>query len=100
MEYLTKEAREYCTEVLLRMEREEIVEILENQVCVACYDEETKYDLVPAMVDSIEAGDIDFDWSIGAAKGHSHYIYTFWLDIDEIWTKVKPTEDADAAAET
>lgn len=100
MEYLTRQAREYCTAVLSLMEREEMVEILEGQLCVACYDEETKYDLVPAMVDSVEARDLDFDWSIGAAKVQSHYIYMLWLDIDEIWTKEKPREEADAGQDS
>ena len=90
MEYLTKEAREYCTAALLTREREDVVQELES-ICVACYDDETmEDDLVPSMVDSVEAKDIDFDWSFAASKQYPHSVQMLWLDVDEVWTKEKP----------
>jgi hypothetical protein len=38
--------------------RAEIVDILEGQACIQCYDYESREELVAALIDSIECGDV------------------------------------------
>lgn len=84
MQKLTDEAREYCLEVVGEINRETMVEMLEGIGC-ACYDDEDISDFIEAIVDSIEAGDIEFDFGIHAAKNQKHHMYMKWLDIDDVW---------------
>lgn len=79
---LTSEAREYCLEVLVTRGRESLVADLEG-IGIACYDEEGVEELAEAALDSVEAGDIDFDWT--NPIGQSGYIRKLWLAIDEVW---------------
>lgn len=80
---LSKTARKYCKEYLKEQGREPLVEQLEG-IGVACYDDDDLDDLLDCAVDSVEAGDIEFDWSHAAAKSCNHRCYMLWLDIEEI----------------
>lgn len=85
MQKLTKEARAYCLAAANEMSREELVQELEN-ICIACYDEETiEEDFAPSFVDSVEAGDIEFDFNYSSAGRWSHPTKMLCLDIDEVW---------------
>lgn len=84
MSKLTDEARAYCQEALEVRGRYKLVEMLES-IGIACYDEEDVEELAEAVVDSVEAGDIDFEWDHVTAKNLHAYAYMLWLDIDEIW---------------
>lgn len=101
MNKLTKPARKYCQAALEAQGREALVEMLEG-ICIACYDEEDAEELAESAVDSIEAGDIDFDWGHGAVKVAGHYCYMLWLDIDDIWgdgSDVDPEEHIEVLIE-
>lgn len=84
MSKLSEEARKYAIASISEISREEMVSLLEGIGC-ACYDDEPEEDFVESIVDSIEAGDIEFEWSIWEAKSKSHSTYMLWLDIEEIW---------------
>lgn len=81
---LTEAAKTYCTEALEALDREELVNMLEG-IGVACYDEEDNTVLAESAADSVEAGDIEFDFGFHAAKASPHHVYMLWLDIDEVW---------------
>ena len=85
MPALTQQAKDYCQAVFEKMDREELVCELEA-IGIACYDHETvEDDLAPSAVTGVEAGDIDFDWSIGVAKALGHYCFGLWLSIEDTW---------------
>lgn len=84
MQKLTPEARIYCTAAVELMEREELVAALEN-IGVACYDYEPIEDFVESYVDSVEAGDIEFDFSHAAALSYPHHVKMKWYDIEDTW---------------
>lgn len=84
MQKLTEQAKTYCKEAISLMGRDEIVQTLEG-LCIACYDDEEIEDLVDSYVDSVEAGDIEFDFKYGAAMQYPHHIKMLNLDIDEVW---------------
>ena len=84
MDKLTKEAKAYCVAFLEAQGREFLVQQLEG-ICVACYDEEDAAELAESAADSVEAGDIEFDWSFAPAKASKHHVYMLWLDVDEVW---------------
>lgn len=86
MKRLTAEAKAYCQEALEAMGRETIIDMLENQAGCACYDDEDTDSLAESAVDSVEAGDIEFDWGFAQAKSLGHHVYMTWLDIDEVWS--------------
>lgn len=81
---LTPEAKAYCTAAIELMEREELVAALEN-LGIACYDDEPIEDFVASYVDSVEAGDIEFDFSHAAALSYPHHVKMMWYDIEDIW---------------
>ncbi len=81
---LTEQARAYCVAAIGTMERNEIVSTLES-LGIACYDDEETSDLVESYVDSVEAEDIDFDWSYAAAMQYPHHVKMLNLDVDEVW---------------
>ncbi len=81
---LSEQAKQYCKACLLTLPREELVEKLEA-ISIACYDDEDNEILADAAVDSVEAGDIHFDWSFAFSKSMPHSVKMMWLDIDEIW---------------
>jgi hypothetical protein len=84
MSDLTDEAKAYVKSVVLREGRQYLVEALEN-IGAACYDEEDDDTLADAVVDSIEAGDIDFDFGFYVARAFGGEQYRLWLDIEEVW---------------
>jgi hypothetical protein len=84
MQSLTPEARIYCTAAVELMEREELVAALEN-IGVACYDDEPIEDFVESYVDSVEAGDIEFDFGCNTAFSYPHHVKMKWLDIEDTW---------------
>lgn len=84
MQTLTNPAKEYCTAVVEQMPREELVAALEN-IGVACYDDEPIEDLVAAYVDSVEAGDIEFDFSQAFCLTLPHHIKMMWYDFVFVW---------------
>lgn len=84
MNKLSESAKEYAKEALQTLERQELIDMLENIGC-ACYDEESEETFAEAIVDSIEAGDIDFDFSFVASKAYPPHIARLWLDIDDVW---------------
>ena len=84
MQKLTEQAKTYCKEAISTMERDEIVSALEG-IGTACYDDEEIEDLVDSYVDSVEAGDIEFDFSYASAMQYSHHIKMMNLEIDEVW---------------
>lgn len=94
MQYLSRAAKAYCTKALAELDRAELVSMLEA-ICIACYDDESvSNDLVPSAIDSIEAGDIEFDWSFAASKQYGHAAQMFWLDIDDVWV-VQPENEGE-----
>lgn len=84
MQKLTEQAKNYCKEAVATMEREEIVQTLEG-LGIACYDDEETETLVDSYVESVEAGDIEFDFTYAAAMQYPHHIKMMNLDIDEVW---------------
>jgi len=84
MDKLTQAAKDYASNVVSKMERGILVAELEY-IGVACYDYEPTEDLVESYFDSIEAKDIDFDFSIHLAKHQPHHLYMDWVDIEEFW---------------
>lgn len=84
MSKLTKEARAYCKEVVSTWSREDLVAHVEG-VGSAAYDDDDDDDLVESVVTSIEAGDIDFDFSYTGSKAYPHHIQMMALDIEETW---------------
>ncbi len=84
MNKLSEAAKAYAVEALQTLDREELISMLENIGC-ACYDEEGKDVFAESIVDSIEAGDIEFDWSFAASKSYRYGIQRMWLDIDDVW---------------
>jgi len=82
---LSEEAKAYCQASLERQGRGAVVEMLEG-IGVACYDEEGVEELAEAAVDSVEAGDIEFDFGMSAVdRSDGDYLYRLWLDIDDVW---------------
>lgn len=81
---LSDQAKEYAKEALQTLDRSVLIEMLEG-IGVACYDEETEETFAEAIVDSIEAGDIEFDFSFAASKAYPNHIARMWLDIDDVW---------------
>jgi hypothetical protein len=88
---LSPEAREYCIEVLIHNGREELVSSLEG-IGVACYDEEDDRELAEAAADSVEAGDIEFDFSFVASKQYPHHLQRLHMDINEVWVEAPKGE--------
>lgn len=84
MQKLTEQAKTYCKEAISTMERDEIVSALEG-LGIACYDDEDTEDLVDSYVDSVEAGDIEFDFSYSSAMQYPHHIKMMNLDINDVW---------------
>jgi hypothetical protein len=84
MATLTDEAREYCKEALMELGREYLAEQL-GFVCVEVRDDDDDDDLAESVLDSIEAGDLEFDWGFGQSKCFAHHVQMLWLDIDEVW---------------
>ena len=84
MQKLTEQAKTYCKEAISLMERDEIVSTLEG-LGIACYDDEETEMLVDSYVESVEAGDIEFDFKYGAAMQYPHHIKMMNLEIDEVW---------------
>jgi hypothetical protein len=84
MSKLSSDAKAYCVEVLKNQGREALVSMLEN-IGVACYDDEDDYTLAEAAADSVEAGDIEFDWGHSYASSLPRHIYMAWLDIEDVW---------------
>jgi len=84
MSKLSPEAKAYCKDILLKQGRTELVSQLES-IGIACYDEEDDETLADSAVDSVEAGDIDFDWGLGQAKAFGHHSYMLWLDVEDVW---------------
>ena len=84
METLTQEASYYCKKVALHLGRDHMVNDLEA-IGIACYDDESDEVLADAFVSSVEAGDIEFDFSHCQAKNRPRHLYLEWLDIDEVW---------------
>ena len=80
----TPEAKDYCTAAVELMERDELVAALEN-IAIACYDYEETEDFVASYVDSVEAGDIEFDFSHQAALSYPHHVKMKWYSIEEVW---------------
>ena len=85
MDKLTEPAKLYCQAIFEGMEREALVEILEGQLSIQCYDHEDTDTLAESVVVSVEAGDIEFDWSHDTAKASSRSNYHLWLDIEDVW---------------
>jgi len=85
MKKFTDEAREYCKAAISLMTREELVESLEN-IGVACYDDEPIEDFIDSYVDSVEAGDIEFDFSYQAANQYPHHVKMLRYNIDEVYS--------------
>ena len=86
MSKLTTKARDYAITYWEKQPREDIQNILENQLGVAVYDDEPLEDLVESLVDSVEAGDVETDFfGMTYAQSLGHHVYMQWLDIDEIW---------------
>jgi len=84
MPTLTDEAKTYLAELFEARGREEITTELES-ICIAVYDEDDLVDdLIPCAIDSVEAGDIDVEFSMAESKFH-HSAYMAWLDIEEVW---------------
>lgn len=81
---LTPEAKAYCTAAIELMAREELVAALEN-LCTACYDNEPTEDFVASYVDSVEAGDIEFDFGYASARQYPYVVKNMWYDIEEPW---------------
>ena len=84
MQKLTEQAKTYCKEAISLMERDEIVSTLEG-IGTACYDDEKIEDLVDSYVDSVEAGDIEFDFSYSSAMQYPHHVKMMNLEIDDVW---------------
>jgi hypothetical protein len=84
MQSLTPEARIYCTAAVELMEREELVAALEG-IGVACYDDEPIEDFVESYVDSVEAGDIEFDFKYSGALSYPYHVKMMWYDIEDTW---------------
>lgn len=84
MSQLSEPAKAYAKEALQTLDREVLIQMLEGIGC-ACYDEETEETFAESIVDSIEAGDIEFDFSFAASKSYRHGIQMMWLDIDDVW---------------
>lgn len=82
---LTPEARAYAWAVYASMPREDLVNILEKQLCIQCYDKETDNDFVESIITGIEAGDIELDWGFDFAKSRGYPASKLWFDIDEVW---------------
>jgi hypothetical protein len=82
---LSKEAKAYAMAVLLQDGRESLIAQLEGVGC-ACYDEESDETLAEAVVESIEANDIEFDFRMPSDRSYQPgNIYSLWLDIEETW---------------
>lgn len=87
MSKLTDEAKKYAAEYLEAQGREAVVQMLEG-ICIACYDDEDlTEDLIPAAVDSIEAGDIEIPWDYATARATSYAAGMAWLDVDDVWAE-------------
>lgn len=84
MSKLTEQAKTYCKEAISTLERAEIVSTLES-LGIACYDDEETEELVDSYVESVEAEDIEFDFTYAAAMQYPHHIKMMNLDIDEVW---------------
>lgn len=82
---LTQPAKDYAKHVLLNFHsRDDMVTMLESVGC-ACYDDEPDDDLADAIIDSIEANDIHFDFSWGVALARGGEAKMLWLDMGEVW---------------
>jgi len=85
MQHLTPEAKAYATAVFARMDRSVLVQILENQLCIQCRDEETKQELAESIVVSVECEDVEFDWSLATANSQSYAVRKLYDEIEEIY---------------
>jgi hypothetical protein len=81
---LTPEAKAYCTAAIELMDREELVAALEN-LGIACFDNEPTEDFVASYVDSVEAGDIEFDFGYAGTLSYPHHVKMMWYYIEEVW---------------
>lgn len=84
MQSLTPEAKAYCTAAVKLMDRDELVTALEN-LGIACYDNEDVEDFVDSYVDSVEAGDIEFDFSYAGTLSYPYHVKMMWYDIEDTW---------------
>ena len=84
MQSLSPEAKAYCTAAVELMDREELVVALEN-LCIACYDNEPTEDFVESYVDSVEAGDIEFDFGYTGTLSYPYHVKMMWYDIEDTW---------------
>lgn len=84
MSTLTPEAKEYCKEALKEQGRDSLVQMLEN-IGIACYDDEDDDTLAESAVDSVQAGDIEFDFGIQYALTTPHYVRMLWYDVEDVW---------------
>ena len=81
---LTPEAKAYCKAAVELMDRDELVAALEG-LCIACYDNEDVEDFVDSYVDSVEAGDIEFDFKYSGALSYPYHVKMMWYDIEDTW---------------
>jgi len=81
---LTPEAKAYCKAAVELMDREELVSALEN-LGIACYDNEETEDFVESYVDSVEAGDIEFDFSYASTLSYPYHVKMMWYYIEDTW---------------
>ena len=84
MATLTPEAKKYCKEALKAQGREFLVQQLEN-IGIACYDDEDEETLAEAAVDSVEAGDIDFDFGMQYALTSPAHLRVLYYHIKDVW---------------
>lgn len=68
---------------LSMMDRADVVSILQDRLCMQCYDTETiDRDFAPAIIQAIEAGDLEMD-DIPATGGHAEETHQLESDILE-----------------
>lgn len=84
MQSLSPEAKAYCKAAVELMDRDELVAALEG-LCIACYDNEPIEDFVDSYVDSVEAGDIEFDFGYASAQQYPFVVKNMWYYIEETW---------------
>ena len=83
---LTTNAREYAEEVYFQLGRETVVTILTDQLDRTCYKcEDLEETLIPLVVDAVEAGIVEFDWSEEASHKYPGMMWMDHINLDKVW---------------
>jgi hypothetical protein len=81
---LNNNGRELVRHRMGKMDRQDIVDLLEGRLCVACYDEETvEDDFAPSFSDSVDAGDVEIDDLPAVGDHWEQMLLLYGIDADD-----------------